>query len=125
MNEYLRQPCCWLWLGKYFALFLGSCSCYSCTESTVSTERSVDRRVALKHVNKGKTNRFFISEIHFYGIINVLQNFKVNVFQLVFLLLYCLHGEDFSCISPPGRNILFSFKVLPLSNLEKQCFLCV
>ena len=81
MNEYLGQPCCWLWLGKYFALFLGNCSCYSCTESTVSTERSVDRRVALKHVNKGKTNRFFISEIHFYGIINVLQNFKVTVFQ--------------------------------------------
>lgn len=49
--------------------------------AAVSTERNVDYRDALKHVNKGKTNRFFISEIHFYGIINVLQNFKVNVFQ--------------------------------------------
>ena len=44
---------------------------------------------------------------------------------LVFLLLYSLHGENFSYISPPGRNIVFSFKVLPLANLEKQCFLCV
>lgn len=49
--------------------------------AAVSTERKVDRRVALKHINKGKINRFFISEIHFYGIINMLQNFKVNVFQ--------------------------------------------
>lgn len=49
--------------------------------AAVSTERNVDHRDALKHVNKGKTTRFFISEIHFYGIVNVLQNFKVNVFQ--------------------------------------------
>ena len=44
--------------------------------AAVSTERNVDHRVALKYINKGKINRSFINEIHFCGIINVLQNFK-------------------------------------------------
>lgn len=44
--------------------------------AAVSTERKVDHRVALKYINKGKINRSFINEIHFCGIINVLQNFK-------------------------------------------------
>lgn len=45
---------------------------------------------------------------------------------LVFLLLYSLHGENFSCISPLGRNILFSFKVLPLFESWKAVFsMCI
>lgn len=78
MNEYLWQLLLAL-AWEIFCSFLGSCRLLQL--QSAQRRGNVDHRDALKHVNKGKTNRFFLSEIHFYGIVNVLQNFKVNVFQ--------------------------------------------